>query len=108
MILFLYDYTTKRFLDVIYKGQFTKVYLAKRNDEQKKDKYVVKVYSKVDVKSTILSKRIMLERKIMARASKYPEYFSRLRCSFSTNEHLFVVMDYEPFGDCLSLLQRLQ
>jgi len=98
------------FLDVLHKGDLTTVYLAKRKKSEDDDheRYAIKVVSKLDAVQASMAKRISLERKIMTKASRYPDYFCRLRCSFTTNEHLFIVMDYEPVGDCLHLLEHLQ
>ena len=102
-LLELTDYT---FIDILHKGMMSSVYLAERRT--KTHKYAVKVISKSDVNVSKTEERVKRECQIMQRTRKHADFFTFLRNAFSTNEHYFLVMDYEPVGDCFSLLQRLQ
>jgi hypothetical protein len=100
----LTDYT---FTDVLHRGVFTSVYQAERRDDKTLN-YAIKVITKSISAITKLEERVRLECKILQRTRKYPDYFTSLYHAFATEEHYFLVMDYEPVGDCLSLLTRLQ
>jgi serine/threonine protein kinase len=51
--------------------------------------------------------QILRERKALALAGKYPDYFVRLQCSFQRGDNLFLVMEYMAGGDCMTLLNSM-
>jgi len=87
---------------VIGRGHFGEVHLVK--EIQTGDVYAMKVMKK----STTLAKHNITfyeeEKDIMAKAKS--EWLTSLHCSFQDHENLYLVMEFHPGGDLLSLLSR--
>jgi serine/threonine protein kinase len=106
-LLSLSDY---EFLNIVGVGQFSKLYLAGRNNHKGKKserRYVIKVISKADFKDVNVQKQIdpIQEQKIMNSIRQYGNYFCEMHSSFMTKAHFFLVLEYEPVGDIQSLLE---
>ena len=112
-VMSLYDYVFKR---KIYESSVnkTKVYLAEtrnvgdpsRNTTEKQ--FVIKVVDRKNEQDGQYSERFLREREVLYALKNHSEYFCHLHDSFTTNGHLYLVLNYEPVGDALSLLSSLQ
>lgn len=93
-------------LRVLGKGGFGVVYLAKRKLNQKL--VAIKVISKEVIHTSSYEIQICRERKVMSEANHYPDYYVHLHTSFQDMINLYLVMEYVPGGDCMTLLTRLR
>ena len=82
-------------------GGFATVWLARRR--RTGDLTAIKVLSKADTSARKMSAAVRLEKSILASAD-HPLVVTLL-FSFGTAKHLYMVMEYLPGGDCLTLLQ---
>eukprot|EP01088_Endostelium_zonatum_P014810 TRINITY_DN3375_c3_g1_i1.p1 TRINITY_DN3375_c3_g1~~TRINITY_DN3375_c3_g1_i1.p1 ORF type:complete len:1297 (+),score=377.07 TRINITY_DN3375_c3_g1_i1:199-4089(+) len=89
------------FIRPVAKGGYSKVYLAKKR--RTGDVYAVKAMKKSLVKEKNAVFNILAEKKIMEIASS--PFVVRMYYSFHTTNHLFLVMEFMPGGDCYSLLK---
>lgn len=94
-----------KFIRALGKGGFGAVYLAQRADNKKL--CAVKVMSKTSIRKSNYELQILRERKALSLAARYPDYFVRLQCSFQRGDNLFLVMEYMPGGDCMTLLNSV-
>ena len=112
----LYDYS---FRDILYKGSISSIYLASKRinnilssvspDDSSHDLFTIKVLSKnFSSEDDDRVARIENELSILEKVKADCVCYCRIRESFESRSHVFIVMDYEPFGDCQSLLERLQ
>lgn len=86
----------------ISKGAYGKVYLAKKKTTG--DRYAIKVLAKEHILRKKQAGHIETERTILAR-SKSP-FVVKLFWTFQSAKHLFLVMEYLPGGDFMSLLDH--
>jgi len=91
------------FLKPISKGAFGQVFLAKHN--RTNDLFAIKVLKKNNILRRKSVKRVNDEHKILQSANN--PFIVRLFYSFQSDENLFLVMEYLPGGDLLSLLENL-
>lgn len=94
-----------KFIRALGKGGFGAVYLAQRVDNKKL--CAVKVMSKTSIRKSNYELQILRERKALSLATRYPDYFVRLQCAFQCGDNLFLVMEYMPGGDCMTLLESV-
>lgn len=64
--------------------------------------------SKAAIKSHNFELQVLRERKALSKALEYPDLFIRIQGAFQTEEDLFLVMEYVPGGDCMTLLMSLR
>ena len=95
-----------KFVRALSQGAFGTVYLAKRHNLVTDEHVAIKVMEKVHIRQKAMQGQVIRERRIMLAGNKYPDYFVSLITSFHTEAHLFLVMEYVPGGDCLSMLMR--
>ena len=91
---------------VLGKGGFGVVYLAQKRTSKKL--VAIKVMSKEIIHNTSYELQISRERKAMSEANHYPDYYVRLLSSFQDLNNLYLVMEYVPGGDCMTLLSRMK
>ncbi|XP_069477236.1 serine/threonine-protein kinase Sgk3 [Ambystoma mexicanum] len=91
------------FLQVIGKGSFGKVLLAKRKLDRKY--YAVKVLQKRIVLNRKEQKHIMAERNVLLKNVQHP-FLVGLHYSFQTSEKLYFVLDFVNGGELFFHLQR--
>jgi len=82
-------------------GGFATVWLARRR--RTGDLSAIKVLSQADMRTRKMSAAVRLEKSILASAD-HP-LVVKLLFSFATAKHMYMVMEYLPGGDCLTLLQ---
>ena len=111
-VVALSDYVFK---NKIYEGRSTRIYTAglritdSSSNIMDDDKFVIKVINRADEqKSQCSEEQILKERNILHRLKIQPNYFCHLHDSFMTTNHLYLVLNFEPIGDALSLLKSMQ
>eukprot|EP01119_Soliformovum_irregulare_P025363 TRINITY_DN9368_c0_g1_i1.p1 TRINITY_DN9368_c0_g1~~TRINITY_DN9368_c0_g1_i1.p1 ORF type:complete len:627 (-),score=161.64 TRINITY_DN9368_c0_g1_i1:43-1923(-) len=87
----------------ISKGAFGQVFLARKRKTG--DYFAVKIQKKSAVMRKKISKRVNDEHKILADTDN--PFIVKLYYSFQSEDNLFLVMEYLPGGDCLSLIEKL-
>eukprot|EP01119_Soliformovum_irregulare_P011917 TRINITY_DN304_c0_g1_i2.p1 TRINITY_DN304_c0_g1~~TRINITY_DN304_c0_g1_i2.p1 ORF type:complete len:623 (-),score=172.92 TRINITY_DN304_c0_g1_i2:47-1915(-) len=89
----------------ISKGAFGQVFLAKKRKTG--DLFAIKIQKKSHLmRKKSGAKRVNDEHKILATTDN--PFVVKLYYSFQSDENLFLVMEYLPGGDCLSLLEELK
>jgi serine/threonine protein kinase len=91
------------FLKPISKGAFGQVFLAKH--KRTSDLFAIKVLKKNNIMRRKSMKRVNDEHKILQCANN--PFIVKLFYSFQSDENLFLVMEYLPGGDLLSLLENI-
>lgn len=86
----------------ISKGAFGKIYLAKKKTTG--DRYAIKILAKEHVLRKKQRSRIQTECSILANADS--PFVVKLFWTFESNNNLFLVMEYLPGGDFMSLLDH--
>ena len=87
-------------VEPIGSGGFGTVWLAKR--QRTGDLTAIKVLSQADMAARKMHSAVRLERSILASAD-HPSVV-KLLFSFATAKHIYMIMEYLPGGDCLTLL----
>ena len=90
-------------LKPISRGAYGHVVLAAKKTTR--DLYAIKVLRKTDMRRKNQVKRIKMERDVLATA-EHP-YVVKLYHSFTSREHLYLVMEFVNGGDLLSLLRAV-
>lgn len=91
-------------LKPISKGAFGSVYLARRKVTG--DYFAIKVLKRADMIAKNQVNNVKAERAIMMAQSDSP-YVARLYSTFKGRDHLFLVMEYLPGGDCSTIIKLL-
>jgi serine/threonine protein kinase len=91
------------FIRAISKGAFGQVFLAKH--KRTNDLLAIKVLKKNNILRRKSIKRVNDEHKILQSANN--PFIVKLFYSFQSEENLFLVMEYLPGGDLLSLLENI-
>lgn len=92
-------------IKTIGRGAFGAVALVKRNDRSDQ-LFAMKTMKKINILKQNQMAHVKAERDIMAEADN--EWIVKLYFSFQDNEHLYLVMEYIPGGDLMSLLIKLK
>jgi serine/threonine-protein kinase RIM15 len=88
----------------ISKGAFGSVYLAKKKTTG--EYFAIKALKKADMIAKNQVSNVKAERAIMMRQEE-SDFVAKLYWTFSSKDHLFLVMEYLNGGDCASLLKSL-
>lgn len=96
------DFTKQEFVivDVIAKGTFGNVYLVRREDE--KQNYAVKVLGKTQIIVENAIQQCKDEAAIQAMLGDHP-FIVKLHEYWQSRKHLYIVLDYVPYGDMFTL-----
>ncbi len=101
------------FIKALCRGSYATVYLAQKRFQSNiiadtsQGYFAIKVMKKSHIIREQMADRVCKERKILTAASRYPKMFVRLHASFQTPHYLFMVMDFVPGGDCLTLISSM-
>jgi len=90
------------FIKPIAKGGYSRVYLARKN--RTGDLYAIKVLKKSFIRGKNAVSTILAEKKILEIGTS--PFIVKMFYSFQTANHLFLVMEFLPGGDCYSLLKN--
>ncbi|CAH7668296.1 kinase-like domain-containing protein [Phakopsora pachyrhizi] len=91
-------------LKPISKGAFGQVWLAKKKTTG--DYYAIKILKKQDIISKNQIMNVKSEQKILMNQSD-SIFFIKLFNTFSSRDHLYLVMEYLNGGDCAALVKAL-
>ncbi|CAH7669528.1 kinase-like domain-containing protein [Phakopsora pachyrhizi] len=91
-------------LKPISKGAFGQVWLAKKKTTG--DYYAIKILKKQDIISKNQIMNVKSEQKILMNQSD-SDFFIKLFNTFSSRDHLYLVMEYLNGGDCAALVKAL-
>ncbi|KAI8452116.1 kinase-like domain-containing protein [Phakopsora pachyrhizi] len=91
-------------LKPISKGAFGQVWLAKKKTTR--DYYAIKILKKQDIISKNQIINVKSEQKILMNQSD-SDFVVKLFNTFSSRDHLYLVMEYLNGGDCAALVKAL-
>jgi len=89
---------------IIGRGAFGEVRVVRRNDCQTRDVYAMKSMRKKDMIQKHQVAHIRAEKDLLAAAED--NWLVRLHFSFQDDEYLYLVMEYCPGGDLMTILMR--
>jgi serine/threonine protein kinase len=70
--------------------------------------YAIKAMPSTEIRKHHATLQVMREKMVMAQANTYSDFFVRMLCSFTHASYLFLVMEFCPGGDCLTLLSAMR
>lgn len=91
-------------LTIIGRGAFGEVRLCRKHDEE--TIFAMKKLRKADMISKGQVTHVRAERDVMAEAEDDNPWVVKLHYSFQDDTHLYLIMDYVPGGDMMSLLMK--
>jgi serine/threonine protein kinase len=91
-------------LTIIGRGAFGEVRLCRKHDEQ--TLFAMKKLRKADMIAKGQVTHVRAERDLMAEAEDENPWVVKLHYSFQDDAHLYLIMDYVPGGDMMSLLMK--
>merc|ERR1719346_794126 len=89
---------------IIGRGAFGEVRVVRRNDNDDKEVYAMKSMRKKDMIQKHQVAHIRAERDLLAAADN--QWLVKLHFSFQDDEYLYLVMEYCPGGDLMTILMR--
>mmetsp|Transcript_7349 Transcript_7349/g.10923 ORF Transcript_7349/g.10923 Transcript_7349/m.10923 type:complete len:700 (+) Transcript_7349:124-2223(+) len=90
---------------ILSSGAFSTVYLSRRKDTG--EICATKVMNKRFLRQQGMVQRVKRECRLMDTTSRFPDMFLNLYFTTQSADHIFIVMEYVPGGDCLKILQSM-